>query len=140
MGTNPLHQSAQILAETLEQLAEAVHRGMLHAVPASVQNRYDQKCIGSAGVMGTNPLHQDSEFMAQTLERLAEAVYRGVLHALPASARAWFGDFRDRGLSAAVEVSLLLLLLRLLLCCCCCICCQGCCCCCWLSLSSKLNH
>lgn len=37
--------------------------------------------------------------------KLAEAVYRGVLHALPASARAWFGDLRDRGLSAAVEVS-----------------------------------
>lgn len=54
-------------------------------------------------VMGTNPLHRGSEFMAQTLERLAEAAYRGVLHALPASARAWFGDFRDRGLSAAVE-------------------------------------
>lgn len=37
--------------------------------------------------------------------KLAEAVYRGVLHALPASARAWFGDLRDRGLSASIEVS-----------------------------------
>ncbi|KAL3158795.1 hypothetical protein ABBQ32_011522 [Trebouxia sp. C0010 RCD-2024] len=35
--------------------------------------------------------------------KLAEAVYRGVLHALPASARAWFGDLRDRGLSASIE-------------------------------------
>ena len=42
------------------------------------------------------------------LGRLAEAVYRGILHALPASARAWFGDLRDRGLAAAVEVSLAL--------------------------------
>ena len=37
--------------------------------------------------------------------KLAWAVYRGVLHALPASARAWFGDLRDRGLSASIEVS-----------------------------------
>ena len=42
---------------------------------------------------------------AASICKLAEAVYRGVLHALPASARAWFGDLRDRGLSAAVEVS-----------------------------------
>ncbi len=40
----------------------------------------------------------------ESLGKLGEAVYRGVLHALPASARAWFGDLRDRGLSAAVEV------------------------------------
>ena len=45
---------------------------------------------------------------AEGLGRLAEAVYRGILHALPASARAWFGDLRDRGLAAAVEVSLAL--------------------------------
>lgn len=44
---------------------------------------------------------------AEGVGKLAEAVYRGVLHALPASARAWFGDLRDRGLSASVEVSLL---------------------------------
>ena len=37
--------------------------------------------------------------------KLAWAVYRGVMHALPASARAWFGDLRDRGLSASIEVS-----------------------------------
>ena len=43
---------------------------------------------------------------AAGIAKLAEAVYRGVLHALPASARAWFGDLRDRGLSAAVEVRL----------------------------------
>ena len=42
---------------------------------------------------------------AASICKLAEVVYRGVLHALPASARAWFGDLRDRGLSAAVEVS-----------------------------------
>ena len=42
---------------------------------------------------------------AASICKLAEAVYRGVLHALPASARAWFGDLRDRGLAAAVEVS-----------------------------------
>ena len=41
---------------------------------------------------------------AASICKLAETVYRGVLHALPASARAWFGDLRDRGLSAAVEV------------------------------------
>lgn len=41
----------------------------------------------------------------ESIGKLAEAVYRGVLHALPASARAWFGDLRDRGLSAAVEVT-----------------------------------
>jgi len=41
---------------------------------------------------------------SESLGKLGEAVYRGVLHALPASARAWFGDLRDRGLSAAVEV------------------------------------
>jgi len=41
---------------------------------------------------------------AESIGKLGEAVYRGVLHALPASARAWFGDLRDRGLSAAVEV------------------------------------
>ena len=43
----------------------------------------------------------------ESIGKLGEAVYRGVLHALPASARAWFGDLRDRGLSAAVEVMLL---------------------------------
>ncbi|DBB01874.1 TPA: hypothetical protein ACH3X1_000476 [Trebouxia sp. C0004] len=40
---------------------------------------------------------------AESIGKLGEAVYRGVLHALPASARAWYGDLRDRGLSAAVE-------------------------------------
>ena len=49
--------------------------------------------------------YQTLEHQVEILDTLAEAVYRGVLHALPASARAWFGDLRDRGLSAAVEAS-----------------------------------
>lgn len=56
---------------------------------------YINICIGlSAGVADDTA----------SICKLAEAVYRGVLHALPASARAWFGDLKDRGLSAAVEV------------------------------------
>lgn len=43
---------------------------------------------------------------ADSMRALAIAVFRAALHALPASARAWFGDLRDRGLAASVEVGL----------------------------------
>jgi hypothetical protein len=37
-------------------------------------------------------------------QALGRALYGAVLHALPASARTWFGDLRDRGVAAALEV------------------------------------
>ena len=40
------------------------------------------------------------------MRALASAIFRAALRALPASARAWFGDLRDRGLAASVEVGL----------------------------------
>lgn len=52
-------------------------------------------------------VHDDEYQGKELVYPLAAAVFRAALHALPASARAWFGDLRDRGLAASVEVTLL---------------------------------
>lgn len=83
-----LHLSSQTcsMTQTMTSACDSVH-GLTHDSIAIVDSLVAGVC-------------DDGE----SIGKLGEAVYRGVLHALPASARAWFGDLRDRGLSAAVEV------------------------------------
>ena len=59
-----------------------------------------------AAAHGTSQ-YEDYHEGRKTTQALAVAVFRAALRALPASARAWFGDLKDRGLVASVEVSVL---------------------------------